>query len=101
MPPIKKKFQIPLTHLPPIGKKMPQIKKTFSNSNNTFAPNCKQMPPIKELLILDEWLPEQMSYGPYKEELTLCMLSHLRISGMLKIYHWCLEAPEQGPPLVY
>ena len=101
MPQIKKKFQIPLTHLPPIGKKMPQIKKTFSNSNNTFAPNCKQMPPIKELLILDEWLPEQMSYGPYEEELTLCMLSHLRISGMLKIYHWCLEAPEQGPPLVY
>ena len=48
MPPIKKKVQIPLTHLPLFApnykKKMPPIKKTFSNSTNTFAPIVKNAP---------------------------------------------------------
>jgi len=55
MPPIKKHFQIPLTHLHPFApkykkcpqlQKMPPIEKTFSNSTNPFAPNFPQLPPI-------------------------------------------------------
>ena len=55
-PQLKKNFQIPLTHFPPIApkipnlKNVPNLKKTFSNSTNTFAPNCpklgKKLPPI-------------------------------------------------------
>ena len=59
-PKLKKYFQIPLTHFPPLPpilknapncKKIPQIKKAFSNSTYTFAPiapNLKKMPPIKK-----------------------------------------------------
>ena len=52
------------------------------------------------LLILEEWLTEQMSSGQYEEELTPCNYSLLRISGMLKIYFSCLKVPEQKPLLV-
>jgi len=48
MPPIKKKCQIPLTHLHPFApnlKKIPPIKKTFSNSSNAFAPNWEKIAP--------------------------------------------------------